>query len=245
MYSWYGDTKSSNSGENQLFPVISMLSAEHTITHIPGRRTILTLMITLDENSLIGCGTLRACYLHPRDNELIVKVGLPGRQGGDDANHKEFMSYEKIRQSHEELHHISHCHGFEETDRGEGLICDCIRDFNGDIAKTIWDIVVHQETCDIDEIQEAALTLCKYLIANDLFLFDINLKNIVLRRMQDGSCRAYAVDLKGPYDNKEFLQLSSRIKFLGRKKLKRRSQQLLERIVQFREQRELLKKSGI
>jgi hypothetical protein len=93
------------------------------------------------------------------------------------------------------------------------------------------------------EIQEAALALCSYLIANDLFLFDINLKNIVLRRMPDNSCRAYAIDLKGPYDNKEFLQLSSRIKFFGRKKLKRRSQQLLERIVQFREQRELLKKS--
>ena len=200
-------------------------------------------MITLDENSLIGHGTLRACYLHPQNRELIIKVGLPGRQGGDDANRKEFMSYKKIRQSHERLHHISHCHGFVDTDRGEGLVCDCIRNSNGDIAKTIWEIVVYQETCNIAEIQEAALTLCNYLIANDLFLFDINLKNIVLKRMQDKSCRAYAIDLKGPFDNKEFLQLSSRIKLLGRKKLKRRSQQLLERIIQFRAQRELLKNS--
>ena len=178
-----------------------------------------------------------------QNKELIIKVGLPGRQGGDDANRKEFMSYKKILQSHERLHHISHCHGFVDTDRGEGLVCDCIRDSNGDIAKTIWDIVVYQETCNIAEIQEAALTLCNYLIANDLFLFDINLKNIVLKRMQDKSCRAYAIDLKGPFDNKEFLQLSSRIKLLGRKKLKRRSQQLLERIIQFRAQRELLKNS--
>ncbi len=199
-------------------------------------------MIVLDDSSLIGCGTLRACYLHPQNGKLIIKVPLPDRKGGEEANNQELLSYQKIRQHHEELDHISHCHGFTETDRGAGLICDCIRDCNGDIAKTIWDLVLYQETCDIEELLEVANTLCDYLIANDLFLFDINLKNIVLQRTEDNGYRAYAIDLKGPYDNKEFLKLSSRIKFLARKKLKRRSKQLLERIVQFREQRELLKK---
>jgi hypothetical protein len=128
-----------------------------------------------------------------------------------------------------------------ETDKGKGLVCDCIRDSSGEIARTIWDIVVYEEACDIAHILEVARALCDYLIANDLFLFDINLKNIVLRKSRDNVYRAYAVDLKGPYDNKEFLQLSSRITFLGRKKLNRRTKQLLERIVQFREQREQLK----
>ena len=53
----------------------------------------------------------------------------------------------------------------------------------------------------------------------------------------DATLQAWAIDLKGPYDNKEFLQLSSRIPFLGRRKLRRRTRQLLERIVLFREQR--------
>ena len=198
-------------------------------------------MIVLDDNALIGRGTLRACYLHPQNEGLIVKVHLPGSTGGDDANRKELMSYQKIRQNHADLDHVSHCHGWAETDRGTGLICDCIRDCNGDIAKTIWDIVVYQDTCDIDKILRVARRLCDYLIDNDLFLFDINLKNIVLKRVDDDSYRAYAIDLKGPYDNKEFLQLSSKINFLGRKKLRRRSKQLLERIVQFREQREQLR----
>lgn len=199
-------------------------------------------MITLDDTLLVGRGTLRACYLHPQDKTLIIKVGLPDRVGGDDANRKEFLSYQQIRHRHENLDHISHCHGFVETDRGTGLVCDCIRDSGGEIAKTIWDIVVNEEACDIENTLEAARTLCDYLIANDFFLFDINLKNIVLRKGRENNYRAYAIDLKGPYDNKEFLQLSSRITFLGRRKLKRRTKQLLERIVQFREQREQLKK---
>jgi hypothetical protein len=199
-------------------------------------------MIILDDNLLIGRGTLRACYLHPGDENLIIKVGRAGQSGGDDANRKEFLSYQKIRQRHANLDHISHCHGFVHTARGEGLVCDCIRDSSGEIARTIWDIVVYDDVCAIENILEAARVLSEYLITNDLFLFDINLKNIVLRKGPGNDYRAYAIDLKGPYDNKEFLQLSSRITFLGRKKLKRRTTQLLERIVQFREQREQLKK---
>ncbi len=202
-------------------------------------------MITLDDNLLVGQGTLRACYLHPQDETLIIKVGRPDRNGGIDANRKEFLSYQKIRQRHEKLEHISHCHGFIETDRGQGLACDCIRDSSGGISQTIWDIVVYDDDCDIDNILEVARTLCDYLIAHDLFLFDINLKNIVRKKRRDNNYRAYAIDLKGPYDNKEFLQLSSRITFLGRKKLKRRTKQLLERIVQFREQREELKNLSV
>ncbi|MBT8346028.1 MAG: PhoP regulatory network YrbL family protein [Desulfofustis sp.] len=199
-------------------------------------------MITLDDNSMIGRGTLRACYLHPQDETLIIKVGRADRVGGNDANRKEFLSFQKINKRHDKLDHISRCHGFVETDRGEGLVCDCIRDSSGEISQTIWNIVVHEDACDIENILEVARTLCDYLIDKDLFLFDINLKNIVLRKGRDNNYRAYAIDLKGPYDNKEFLQLSSRITFLGRKKLKRRSKQLLERIVEFREQREQLKK---
>ena len=212
------------------------------IRFFPHRSKKQVLMIVLYDNLLIGRGTLRACYLHPGDGNLIIKVGLPGQAGSDDANRKEFLSYQKIRQRHVNLDHISHCHGFVLTDRGEGLICDCIRDSSGEIARTIWDIVVYEDLCDIEKILDVARALCDYLLANDLFLFDINLKNIVLRKGRGNDYRAYAIDLKGPYDNKEFLQLSSRITFLGRKKLKRRTKQLLERIVMFREQREQLRK---
>ena len=198
-------------------------------------------MIDLPEHLLIGRGTLRACYLHPDRDDLIIKVPLPDRGTGDEANRKELRSYQELTQNHRELDHISHCHGFVETDRGSGLICDCIRDFDGTVAKTIWDLVVHREHCDIDYLLEVAGGFCDYLIANDIFLFDINLKNIVLQQNQDQSLKPYAIDLKGPYDNKEFLQLSSRIRFLGRRKLKRRADQLLERMVLFRAQRQSLK----
>ncbi len=198
-------------------------------------------MIYLTENLLVGRGTLRACYLHPDRAELIVKVPLTDNAGGDDANSKELKSYHALSRTHPELNHISHCHGYLETDKGRGLVCDCIRDHGGAVSKTIWDVVVHQENYDMDYLLSVVGRFCDYLIAEDIFLFDINLKNIVLQVQADTTWQAWAIDLKGPYDNKEFLQLSSRIRFLGRNKLKRRTRELLERIVLFQEQRESLK----
>lgn len=198
-------------------------------------------MIHLDDNLLVGRGTLRACYRHPERDEMIIKVPLQDQAGGADANRKEMMSYQALKRAHTVLKHISHCYGFIATDRGTGLVCDCIRDSDGAVSKTIWDVVVHQDCCDMDALLETAGRFCDYLLTNDIFLFDINLKNIALQVQADSTWQAWAIDLKGPYDNKEFLRLSNRIRFLGRRKLKRRTSQLLERIVLFREQRASLK----
>lgn len=198
-------------------------------------------MIHLDDNLLIGRGTLRACYSHPDSDELVIKVPLPNTPAGEDANEKEMKSYRQISRIHPELRQISRCHGFVETDAGNGLLCDCIRDHDGAVSKTVWDIVVHHDSCDMEALLATVARFCKYLIENDIFLFDINLKNVALQARKDAGWLAWAIDLKGPYDNKEFLQLSSRITFLGRWKLRRRTKELLERIVIFREQRESLK----
>ena len=88
-------------------------------------------MIYLDDTLLVGRGTLRACYRHPGNDDLVVKVPLKDSSGGRDANDKEMRSYRSLRRKHAVLEHISHCHGLIPTDRGKGLVCDCIRDHDG------------------------------------------------------------------------------------------------------------------
>lgn len=199
-------------------------------------------MIYLNNNLLIGRGTLRASYLHPENSAFIIKVPADGQDSGIQANHKELKGYRRLVRQHGQLDCISHCHTIIETSLGPGLVCDCIRDEDGAVSKTIWDLVIYQDVCDIDYLQQVAGKFCELLIARDIFLFDINLKNIAMKRLVDGSCQPYAIDLKGPYDNNEFLGLSSHIKFLARRKLKRRSAQLLTRIAEYRQRRDELRR---
>jgi len=190
-------------------------------------------MIILDDTLLIGQGQVRFCYRHPQDECLIVKVPAGPQKAQLQANHKEMKGYRFLMDKHGRLDCISHCHGLVDTNHGEGLICDCVRDADGHISQTIWDIVHSRIEYDLDYILATVEQLCAYLVDKDIWLFDLNLKNIALSRQADNTYRPIVLDLKGRYDNKEFIPLSSYIGFLARKKRARRVQQLIERISRF------------
>lgn len=191
-------------------------------------------MLALDETLLIGRGTVRCCYRHPEDASLVVKVPAGKKKKQLQANRKELMGYQFLLARHGRLDCISHCHGLIDTNLGQGLLCDCIRDADGGISATIWNIVNSTQPVDIEYILHVTKMLCDELVRQDVWLFDLNLDNIALLRGADNSYRPIILDLKGRYDNKEFIPLSSYIGFLARKKRARRLRQLLERISRYR-----------
>lgn len=198
-------------------------------------------VLHLSTELVINKGRERICYLHPEDSTLVIKIPVttPGRKAG--ANYNEMMGYRLLQKEGVDLSFISHCHGFVATDQGRGLVCDCIRDEDGAISKTIWDAVVFGEDCDIDYVAEVARKLCDHLISNRIWLFDLNLKNIVLQERADGTCKPYIIDLKGRYVSYELVPFSKYIPYFSLKKLERRSEQLLQRIGEYHRRRNELR----
>lgn len=198
-------------------------------------------MLSLDDELLLGLGTLRACYLYPGHPELVIKISLQGKEAGHRANFNEFKSYKQMVAKGRDLSRVSHCHGLVETNLGQGLVCDCIRNEDGRIAPTLWEMVIYDDGLDLPLIKEYVADFCEYLVGEDLFLFDLNLKNIVMQKGAQSQLNVLAIDLKGPYDNREFLKISTYIKPLGRRKLRRRTRQLLSRITEYRNRRQSLR----
>lgn len=190
-------------------------------------------MIILTDKTYINQGSLRACYQHPENPNLIIKIPVGEKKEKNRANLKEQKGYHALIREHVDLFCISHCYGFVTTNLGIGLVCDCIRDHNGNISKTIWDIIGSGKEYDTHYILEVANSFCNMLISRNIFLFDLNVKNIVLQLRDDGTYQPFAIDLKGRYDNNEFLPFSTYIKFFAQKKIERRSKQLIERISLF------------
>lgn len=201
-------------------------------------------MIFLNETNLISRGQLRACYQHPEKIDRIVKVPAGEEKEQLKANVSELKGYHSLMLKHTDLFCVSHCYGFVSTNLGRGLECDCIRDESGRISKTLWDIIIFEDNPDIDYIVKVIKNFCDYLITQKIFLFDLNLKNIALRQLHDGSYQPTAIDLKGVYDNHEFIPVSTSFEFLGKKKLRRRCSQLITRIPHFREIRMEFQKSS-
>lgn len=194
----------------------------------------------LSDKMVINRGRERICYEHPENDQLVIKIPLSNSGRKSKANHHEYKGYLLLREDKRDLSFVSHCHGFVNTNYGEGLVCDCIRDNDGAISKTIWDIIVLEENCDVDYIFQVADKFCNFLMFHRIWLFDLNLKNIALKLLADGTYKPYVIDMKGRYVNHEFIPLSKFIPYFAQKKLKRRSEQLLRRISEYRQRRKEL-----
>lgn len=141
------------------------------------------------------------------------------------------------RQGSKSLSCISHCYGFEQTNLGNGLVCDGIYDSDGSISKSILDLIISESPPDFSYLKKVVEEFSEYLLTKDIFVFDLNVKNIVMQN-NEGELRPYLIDLKGRYEFKEFLPFARFIPYFKRKKLQRRCRQLLERTIDRWERRD-------
>ncbi len=200
-------------------------------------------MLLLHDELKISHGKTRVCYAHPSDQGLVVKTAFAGDRQGELSNKRELQAYQNLVRLQKDVACISTCQEIIDTNRGKGLLCQCIRNNDGSIAKSIWDIILYEEGCDIDSIEAVVANFCNHLRSQDIFIFDINLKNIVLQLQNSGSYIPYIIDCKSQVDTKEFIPLSKYSRYFARKKLARRTQQLTSRVREFYEKRDELKES--
>lgn len=198
-------------------------------------------MLIIDDSLLINQGTVRSSYHHPDNHRLLIKIPVEEKKKKNFANKTELRGYHSLLMEQVNLDYISHCYGFVHTNLGDGLVCDCILDADGAVSQTIWDRIIYDTEVDIDYIIEIAKEFCNFLMANNVFVFDLNLKNIALSKQKDGKYKPFIIDLKGRHDTKELIPVARYIPFLQRRKLERRCKQLLERIPDFYSRRSELR----
>lgn len=186
-------------------------------------------MIILDDSLLINQGTVRACYQHPHESNLIIKVPIGNKKDRDEANSIELEGYQTLIQQHKNISCISRCYGLEETNLGLGLICDCVFDADSSVSKSILDLINSDSSLDISYLTKVIKDFTDYLLRENIYIFDLNVKNIVIQQQTDGSYTPIIIDVKGASELKEFIPLSRYIPYFRKRKLARRCRQLLER----------------
>lgn len=197
-------------------------------------------MLELKESDRIAVSTTRHCYLHPDDPDKVVKIIIhPAEQKKRlDPNMKEWKYYERLKKMAIPLNFTTTYHGFVVTNLGRGLVSECIRDFDGKLSVRLEEVVNHKVQYDIDEIERKLYDFTQMLIKHNIQLFDLNRHNLLIQRKSDGSYHPVTIDLKGPYNNYEFIPFSTYIPFLSRQKLTRRGKRLMDIIRVAKEERQ-------
>ena len=197
-------------------------------------------MIILKNIEPIAANGPRACYLHPEDEDKVIKiVRMQTTSRKKQTNWQEWQHYQYLLKQHGKLDLINECYGFITTDLGEGLVWQCVRDRNGEISSTITNIMKSPDGYDLKKVARVLDRFCMSLIEKNIQLFDLNPSNVMICVCSDGSYRAVSADIKGRYANYEFIPISTYIPFFSRRKLKRRCKKLMDRFGDFLRKKEI------
>jgi len=175
-------------------------------------------MILLNASDFVGKGLHRECYIHPDNEQHCIKVVV----AGDLSESKREQSYYKLLQKRNISWDIlPRFHGVIETNKGAGAVFDLIRNFDGEISKTL-EYYLSSEQLDSAEnpgISQAISLFKQELHRQSIITMTLSPKNIMYKKTGPNEGRLILIDNIG---NSDFIPICSYIDSLAKKKIARK-----------------------
>ncbi len=164
----------------------------------------------------IGEGCNRIVYLHPLDNNKIIKISKT--DGMDAESKREIKYYNKLmKRDNINWEHLPKFYGVVETNRGSGIVVELIRDYDGGISKQL-DYYIKENSLETYENEWEQLKL--YLIEQNIVIInDITPENILLKRIDKDKSILILVDGMG---DTVFIDVLNYSDYLLKRKILRR-----------------------
>lgn len=139
----------------------------------------------------IGQGRERTCYLHPEDDSRIIKISSDGESK---QSKREIDFYNRLQKRPDFPYtHVPRYHGLVETNRGPGIVVDLIRDYDGNISRSM-----HDYLCDgipLREFDEEMHQLKRFFLEHRIvFNHDLVPGNLLRQRLSNKDGRLVAID---------------------------------------------------
>lgn len=170
----------------------------------------------------IGQGRERACYIHPEDPRLAIKIPH-GKLREQTQRDLKFYRMLKKRGIHGNPH-IPAFHGLCETNLGRGMVVDLIRNYDGEMSRSLtW---YQEQGVPIEEFKEFFDEIKQSFLQN-LIIFDLNIGNLLFQKSSTSSAQLVAIDGLGDVVAFDWLDY---FPFLVRRKINRRWKRFMARI---------------
>jgi len=163
-------------------------------------------MIKLADLQPFAGGQKRNCYFHPNDDNKIIKIIPPNKspevlhsqkfwlrrllQNPEalNANRAESEKYEKLKKKlgnlRDKLPYLVEFFGKAETDLGEGLVFQAVKNFDGQISESV---VSASETGGYDRVKLLESLKAFAAKSNDGLIFnDVGKNNVVVQILEPG-----------------------------------------------------------
>lgn len=149
--------------------------------------------VSLENTTLLGSGNERFCYLHPEDENRVIKIP---HNKGEKSRHQNELEYQYMRylQQHDvDMSHISKCYGWIETDIGRGLVFQRVHDVKG-MDSITFNKALKEDVLTVAEAKILLEELRIYLEQNTILFVDVGLDNILCQKQKDGNYKLVIID---------------------------------------------------
>ncbi len=149
-------------------------------------------MIKLNKDLYIAKGAERECYIHPNDTSKIIKIEYANVIDRN-QNKLDSFYYEYLKKNMVSYSNIPKYYQKVQTDKGEGIVFDAIKDYSGKYSKTFEDIIISKTlstNIELSLLNELKL----YLIDNMIVFGDVVLSNILCQEFRKNEYRLIIID---------------------------------------------------
>lgn len=175
----------------------------------------LDARVILDKEMLIGHGRDRACYHHPDEADKCIKISIVKN---DKQSRREPKYYTKLQADNINWGAIAEYRGKINTNLGEGLVFDLVKDFDGSTSKAITYYLLHGLISQ-EQLSRVLEGIKKYVFKYNIISRDISANNLLYRRETETEGKLIIIDGLG---NAELIPLSNYFKYLAHKKITRK-----------------------
>lgn len=175
--------------------------------------------INLSDELLIAKGRHRACYQHPHHPELCIKVHLNPHD--DLETIREIRYFNWLHKCKVNLDGIADYCGKVSTSLGMGYIYELVRDYDGQVSKTL---DYYLKNSDTNELGSNVITMAyqefkQTLLSHYITMMNLKAYNIVFKRESENYGRFYLIDNLG---SANLLPLSYFFKSIATRMLQRK-----------------------
>ena len=198
-------------------------------------------MIELNDEWMFAKGGRRYCFVHPKDPGRCVKTlnenGAPSRRRSTaiwykrlrprtafDDNLREQKAFRELERKGKAVwNHFPRCYGIEATSCGDGIVCDLIRDEDGEVSRSLRQYVSAEGK--MPELRRALDDFFGLLLQQVVITRDI-LDHNLLVQVADGTLRVYMID---GFGSSEWIPVSNFISRVGYRKVQRKIDRFKQR----------------
>lgn len=145
---------------------------------------------------LIGRGGVRECYRHPFLEDKCVKV-VQKKEDLPELLREARVA--KLTEPYLKDFTVEYEGELVDTDRGPGLVCGLVRDDDGLPAPTLGAFLEGGNS--VSQVEAQLNSFIGRIISCDIFFYDLNLGNFVVKSSISGHKKLFFIDLKSLHKN--------------------------------------------